>query len=577
MKNTRVLRSDLDSRPSTSRSTILGFEQLENRMLLSVDLWQATDAFFSNYVATNPVRQEESRHVREQSDSTAQATLRVGIVGSSSSVDGAAVPPSATQRWAASQWATAEDDVFENNDNWYHAANLGTIRQPESIIDLVMADRVDWYRMNLDRSADASAAVSIQFQYALGDLDLAVYDAGGRLVSFSNGITNSETTSLAGARPGTYYVFVYGYGGATNPHYTLSINPGQSVVDDRFEPNNSFAQAANLGTLTAPYTESNLVMADTADWYRFTMDGPGTVSDYVGIEFQHTGGDLDVAVYDANGRRVGFSNGVADSERISLDGLSEGTYYVHVYGYLGATNSNYSLIVDPGIPAPDPAPSPTSSAFHIDMNLRGLTASQELVFRDAAARWQQIILGDLPNAVYNGRTVDDVLIDASTSYFDGPGGVLGGTAPDRFRPETLLPYHGTMQFDTSDLAQLEANGTLRDVVLHEIGHVLGIGTIWQSRGLLSGANTNDPRFLGTQATVEYNALCQCDATSVPVANTGGAGTRNGHWREAVFTSELMTGYIGPGLNLPLSRITVASLADLGYQVDLSMADRYRLG
>jgi hypothetical protein len=60
---------------------------------------------------------------------------------------------------------------------------------------------------------------------------------------------------------------------------------------------------------------------------------------------------------------------------------------------------------------------------------------------------------------------------------------------------------------------------------------------------------------------------------VPVENTGGAGTRDSHWRESTFNNELMTGYLNNGSN-PLSRITVASLADIGYQVDISRADAY---
>ena len=141
----------------------------------------------------------------------------------------------------------------------------------------------------------------------------------------------------------------------------------------------------------------------------------------------------------------------------------------------------------------------------------------------------------------------------------------------------MIPYHGTIQFDSADLAQMEANGTLPDVVLHEIGHVLGIGTIWEARGLLTGAGTSNPRFTGPQATAEYNAISSGNATSVPVENGGGPGTRDAHWRESVFTNELMTGYVGPGRDLPLSRVTIASLADLGYQVNLGAADPFRLG
>jgi hypothetical protein len=62
---------------------------------------------------------------------------------------------------------------------------------------------------------------------------------------------------------------------------------------------------------------------------------------------------------------------------------------------------------------------------------------------------------------------------------------------------------------------------------------------------------------------------------VPVENTGGPGTREGHWRETVFRNELMSGFIAQPGN-PLSRLTVASLADLGYQTDLDAAEPYVL-
>jgi hypothetical protein len=62
--------------------------------------------------------------------------------------------------------------------------------------------------------------------------------------------------------------------------------------------------------------------------------------------------------------------------------------------------------------------------------------------------------------------------------------------------------------------------------------------------------------------------------NVPVENTGGLGTRNGHWRETTFGNELMTGFLNSGKN-PLSRLTIASLRDLGYIVNLSVADPYK--
>jgi hypothetical protein len=62
---------------------------------------------------------------------------------------------------------------------------------------------------------------------------------------------------------------------------------------------------------------------------------------------------------------------------------------------------------------------------------------------------------------------------------------------------------------------------------------------------------------------------------VPVENTGGPGTADGHWRETVFRNELMSGFISAAGN-PLSRLTAASLGDMGYKVDLAAAEPYVL-
>ncbi len=88
--------------------------------------------------------------------------------------------------------------------------------------------------------------------------------------------------------------------------------------------------------------------------------------------------------------------------------------------------------------------------------MTGLSASQQAIFAQAATRWSQVITGDLPNATYQGQIVDDVLIAASAVPIDGVNGILGQAAPDAFRGGTFLPYHGFMQFDTADLAAMQA-------------------------------------------------------------------------------------------------------------------------
>ena len=90
-----------------------------------------------------------------------------------------------------------------------------------------------------------------------------------------------------------------------------------------------------------------------------------------------------------------------------------------------------------------------------------------------------------------------------------------------------------------------------------------------------GANTSNPTFKGTNAKKEYGILKGTGPVAVPVENTGGAGTRNGHWREMVFKQELMSGFIAAANN-PLSKVTAASLKDLGYAVDMNAAEPYVL-
>jgi hypothetical protein len=224
----------------------------------------------------------------------------------------------------------------------------------------------------------------------------------------------------------------------------------------------------------------------------------------------------------------------------------------------------------------------TTSPFTIEVRfLGGLTGTQQDAFAAAADRWARVIVGDLDTAVVGSDIIDDLLIEAEGVRVDGPGGILGMAGPTDFRDESAqfgasLPAKGVMRFDSDDLAQMQADHTLVDVITHEMGHVLGFGTLWQTFGLLKGARTQDPTFEGPGAKAEFATLVgEGQPVPVPVANFGGPGTQDSHWRETVFVNELMSPFIS-GNDNPLSRMTAASLGDLGYQVDLDAAEPYAL-
>jgi hypothetical protein len=247
-----------------------------------------------------------------------------------------------------------------------------------------------------------------------------------------------------------------------------------------------------------------------------------------------------------------------------------------------------------------------AGAFDIQVRFIGsATPAQQQAFAAAEARWEGLITGDLqnvqlqapaadcgPNSPAINEIVDDLIILVTLDDIDGPGEVLASAGPCYIRTSNELPVLGAMQFDTADLDDVEAAGLLSQVVLHEMGHVLGFGVrgppgtplLWDhflvdpsltpEGEVIEGA---DPHFTGPLAVAAFNQVGGSAYTGgkVPVADEGGVGNRDGHWRESVFDAELMTGFINPGQN-PLSRVTVASLGDLGFVVNESAADNYSL-
>ena len=204
-----------------------------------------------------------------------------------------------------------------------------------------------------------------------------------------------------------------------------------------------------------------------------------------------------------------------------------------------------------------------------------LPDARRAMFEDAARYWDAVVdTGFAPLDVL-GETLSGLRIDVSVEPIDGPAGVLGQAGPTVLRPDDGLPAAGVMAFDAADADALDAEGRLRDVILHEMAHVLGFGTLWARRGLVTGSGSADPRFAGAGAAREWARLDPDGGRLPPIANTGGPGTREGHWRELVFGDELLTGFLS-GEARPLSALSIASFEDLGYAVDHGRADPYVL-
>ena len=251
---------------------------------------------------------------------------------------------------------------------------------------------------------------------------------------------------------------------------------------------------------------------------------------------------------------IGLVAGCGDSTAPSISGNSNAQFTITV------------RFLDPGQPTP---------------TLRA-------AFNQAITKWQSVIVdsvGSIPIKLAAGacdsaqpalnETVRDLLVLVHIRQIRDtvPGrATLGESGPCLVRQPGNLPILGVMSLNDSTLTVLATEGLLDDVIKHEMAHLLGFGTVWDLDGLVRDTTTRDPWFSGPDAQAAFRtALPSFTDKIVPVEANGGSGTTLSHWRESVMTNELMTGFINNGTN-PLSAVTIESMADLGYAVDVSAAD-----
>ena len=154
-------------------------------------------------------------------------------------------------------------------------------------------------------------------------------------------------------------------------------------------------------------------------------------------------------------------------------------------------------------------PSPTSDGvdttkYNIEIVFVGsIEPKIKEAFMKAKAKWESVIKNDIPNTyrykkgdkcwedftkLSQDKIVDDLMIFAQVARIDGSGGILGqaGSCVTTDSPKEYSRV-GLMQFDLSDMQGMVNDGSLDAVILHEMGHVIGIGTLWKDYSLIRRA------------------------------------------------------------------------------------------
>jgi hypothetical protein len=252
-----------------------------------------------------------------------------------------------------------------------------------------------------------------------------------------------------------------------------------------------------------------------------------------------------------------------------------------------------------------------------------LTTTQKGLFSSALNFWGSRISG-----YQDGTTRNWVLtVDTFSQAAQNGGVVLGSAGGGGFALSNFVAAssysHGRFIYSTSGVANFNTHpdagnlGLNSNTIRHEIGHALGIGTLWEANEVYNDGDASNNfsytvngspyerflnggtpgQYMGASALTAYRAEYDPDALYIPIELDGGAGTANGHWNEvtdnfgvenqAGFDSdpgdgsaapivtagenageslddELMTGVLSGSAYL--SNTTLKSLEDIGFTV-----------
>ena len=236
----------------------------------------------------------------------------------------------------------------------------------------------------------------------------------------------------------------------------------------------------------------------------------------------------------------------------------------------------------------------------------------------AATKWNDVVTS-IPGNDPERKIVINL------TFQDFPGNTLAATFSPSTEQLNGLTYSvsGKISFDIDfydtkwNVQSINTNSDLYRVFVHELGHLVGIGSLWAVNGLLTtigsdilytGVNAkniynyydanDDPLFIDNVDTHYTNSTFPgvSNCLGIPVEDNGGSGTAGVHPEEGDEISfstndrtingvfypglgdELMTGIAeSVGTSMPFSAISLGFLKDLGYGVNYSNAEPYALG
>ena len=528
---------------------------------------------------------------------------------------------------------TLEANISENgesNDYIYQAIHITTGSTTSHYIS--QRNDADWFWVRVSGSGTLTV-----YTTTTDGIDTygSLYDSlGNELDSDDNTGAERNFQVSAEVSPGTYYIQVQETGGGWDTAiggYTLHVN---SMATDDHADRRSDATQITIGSTTVGYISGT----SDDDYFRVRVSGSGTLTAYTtsdvdnyGSLYNSSGTELasdDIIRDNPSDRR--FRN-----FRVSAE-VNPGTYYIRVRGHGSGRyllcamyepdeeGFNIELVFTDSVTIYERELVRRAAARWMSIITGDLPACdfsenpRTLRLRDQLERLKAFFGADIsvPDLSFElNDVVDDLRLYVHTLHIPSEDNrTTRGYAKQylqRPNKSTSLPVAGFIVLNKEEIDESNAETLaglempdkdgMYHTTVHEIGHALGFA--WQildDNGLLSGGKRDfflfdminiDVNFTGRRAITAFNNAGGLNYTGdkVPIENNADYGTQRSHWRYLVFDprpyiqeyqpqfirpSELMVGL--SHLNRSLSAITVQALADLGYQVDISQADPYRL-
>ena len=275
-----------------------------------------------------------------------------------------------------------EYDVFAGESYFIHVAAFGLAVQPdydlvingpeiqpdenepnnqlEDAVDIGQGDQIiesqtvhengdeDWFLWQ--PIADGSLTLDLLFSNQNGNLDLQLINEAGELLAESTSETDDEQIEWDVLAADRYLFRVFSSSPGTHRSYDLMIDgPGPPL--DEYEPNNTFEDAASIGSNDTKKKGLTIQAPGDEDWFSWIALTDSVVD--FDVLFSQAAGDLNLELYDSTETKIGESFTSTDNERITSVVRGGQTYYLRAFGAAGATLERYDLVVSSQGPAQD--------------------------------------------------------------------------------------------------------------------------------------------------------------------------------------------------------------------------------